>query len=245
MSMSACGITNFYESMGSKYSKKQKQYKNFANVQLSIPNRMMLVGSSGSGKSNVLLNIIYSINAFTKVYLLVKSPDEPLYQFLTDEMRAIEKKLNVSILTVSTSLDDLPEVDDFDKNETTLVVLDDIISERDVKLKKVADLWIRSRKSNVTTIFLTQSYTAVPKLIRQNTDVVILKKIGTARDLSLILSEYSLDKSLDELKAIYKACRTNDICSFMLIDLSPGQKPELMYRHNFAPIESAEKAAAR
>ena len=229
-------IINFYESMPKKFTAKAALYKNYDQIKIKIPNRMMIVGSSGSGKSNVLLNLVYGINAFTKIYLFVKSPEEPLYQFLINDLQAVETKLKIEILTVSTQLDELPEVDEFSKEEMNLVIFDDIITEKLAKLQKVSDLWVRGRKQNVTTIFLTQSYHSVPKLIRQNTDVLLFKKIGTKRDLTLILSEYGLDKTVDELREMYKASNTSDICNFFMIDMSPGQRPELMYRHNFNPI---------
>ena len=46
---------------------------------------MLIIGASGSGKTNVLLNIIKkqdNYNPIDKIYLYAKSLSEPKYQFL-------------------------------------------------------------------------------------------------------------------------------------------------------------------
>lgn len=226
-------VINFYQSMPKKYQEKQKSYKNYSKYHIKIPNRIAIVGSSGSGKSNILLNLIIGMNCFTKIVMMVKTPNEPLYKFLIDEIRDIEKKLEIDMLMVSSDLEDLPNVDDFDESENNLVIFDDMISESSSKLTKVKEFWVRGRKSGITTIFLSQSFFKIPQLVRQNTDVIIFKKIGTKRDLSMILSEYSLDKDIDELKAMYKACNTSKITNFFMIDISSVNEPEYMFRKNF------------
>ena len=138
---------------------------------------------------------------------------------------------------VSTELDDIPEVDEFDREENNLCVFDDVISESSLKLKKIKDLWIRGRKQNITTVFLSQSYHAIPLLIRQNTDILLFKKIGTERNLKMILSEFKLDKTMDELMEMYKMSNTSDICNFFLIDTSPGNEKKWMFRKNFTPFD--------
>ena len=207
-------MINFYTSMPKKYTSKQRTYANYKEVHINIPTRIALIGSSGSGKSNILINLIYKMNCFSKIYMFVKCPDEPLYKFFIDKIREVEKKFKTEILMVSTELDDIPEVDDFDRDENNLCVFDDVISESSLKLKKIKDLWIRGRKQNITTVFLSQSYHAIPLLIRQNTDILLFKKIGTERNLKMILSEFKLDKTMDELMDMYKRSDTSDICNF-------------------------------
>ena len=228
-------IVNYYDAMPRKYRDKNSQYKNYPAIRISIPNRILIVGSSGSGKSNILLNLIIGMNCFTKIWFIVKSPDEPLYKFFISEIREIEKKLKISMLTVSSEIDEIPHIDEIDKDETNLFVFDDVISEKTTRLKNISDFWIRGRKQNITTIFLSQSFYKTPHIIRQNTDVIIFKKIGTRRDLKMILSDYSLDKSVEELMQMYKRCNTGDINNFFMIDLKTN-KTEDKFRMNFDPF---------
>ena len=46
------------------------------------PNRILIIGGSGSGKTNVLLNLIENQPDIDKIYLYVKDPYEAKYQYL-------------------------------------------------------------------------------------------------------------------------------------------------------------------
>ena len=60
------------------------------------PYRMLIIGPSGSGKINELLNLIQQDNnIIEKIYLYAKDLDEPKYQFL------IEKGENAGIKKLS------------------------------------------------------------------------------------------------------------------------------------------------
>ena len=48
------------------------------------PNRILIIGSSGSGKTNVLLHLINNQPEIDKIYLYVKDPYEAKYQCLTN-----------------------------------------------------------------------------------------------------------------------------------------------------------------
>ena len=44
------------------------------------PHRILIVGSSGSGKTNVLLNLIENQTDIDKIYLYAKDPHQAKYQ---------------------------------------------------------------------------------------------------------------------------------------------------------------------
>ena len=46
------------------------------------PYRMLIIGGSGSGKTNALLNLIYNQPDIDKIYLYAKDPYEAKYQYL-------------------------------------------------------------------------------------------------------------------------------------------------------------------
>ena len=52
--------------------------------------------------------------------------------------------------------------------------------------------------------YLSQSFFRIPKIIRLQTNYLILLKLGSKRDLALILSDYGLGVDKNELMAIYK-----------------------------------------
>ena len=48
------------------------------------PYRILIIGGSGSGKTNALLNLINNKPDIDKIYLYAKNPYESKYQFLID-----------------------------------------------------------------------------------------------------------------------------------------------------------------
>ena len=47
--------------------------------------RILIIGGSGSGKTNALLNLISNQPDIDKMYLYAKGPDEAKYQFLINK----------------------------------------------------------------------------------------------------------------------------------------------------------------
>ena len=46
------------------------------------PNRIMIIGGSGSGKTNALINLINEQNDIDKIYLYARDLSEPKYEYL-------------------------------------------------------------------------------------------------------------------------------------------------------------------
>ena len=49
------------------------------------PNRILILGGSGLGKTNALLNLINKQSYIDKIYLYAKDPYEAKYQYLIDK----------------------------------------------------------------------------------------------------------------------------------------------------------------
>ena len=60
---------------------KTRHNKNWSYI-LDHPYRILIIGGSGSGKTNVLLNLIENQPDIDKIYLYVKDPYEAKYQYL-------------------------------------------------------------------------------------------------------------------------------------------------------------------
>ena len=235
-------ISNLYEQLPQKYRKDLATYANYDKLQISLPNRFSIIAPSGFGKTNLTLNLIMLMNCFTKIYIIAKHFDsEPLYEWFIDSLHEMEERLSkkhrqpVKILElVSSDLADLPDADEFDADETNLVIFDDLVTETNkAKLKNMCDLWIRGRKRNVSCMYLSQNYFDIPKTMRKNTGILILKDLGTERDKRAILSEVAKDKDMSQMQAMMKASEPEKLECFFMIDTSCGAKKELRYRHNF------------
>ena len=56
------------------------------------PYRILIIGSSGSGKANVLLNLIQNQPDIYKIYLYAKDPYESKYQYLINKREGVRIK---------------------------------------------------------------------------------------------------------------------------------------------------------
>ena len=134
---------------------------------------MLIIGGTGFGKTNYsLFNLISQQPDIDKKILHVKDLYESKYQFLINkqESRGL-KHLNYSkvFIKCSNDMDDIYkniEKKKPNKKRKILIVFDDMIP--DMLSNKnfnptVAEFFIRGRKRNISLVFITQSYFAVPK----------------------------------------------------------------------------------
>lgn len=217
-------IVNFYEKIPKKYFPKRKNDPNYKSHGIKQPFRMIIYGASGSGKSNTLMNIIKFLN-FDTIHLITKNKNEPLYNYLND---VCEK--NKFDFTISEGIETVPELDSFDNQYNNLVIFDDMINEDKKNQKSIEDYYTRCRKLGISACYLSQSWYKIPDMIRKNTNYIIIKKIGSAREIKMMMSDYSFGINSDELLQIYKFC-TNDYKNFLLIDVDAPM--ESKFRKNF------------
>ena len=99
---------------------------------------MLIIGSSGSGKLNALLNLIqkkYNDSLISKIYLYTKDLSEPNYQFLIKKSEdAGIKNLNdpSAFIEYSNTMDDVSNnIDDYNpkRKRKNLIVFDDMIAD--------------------------------------------------------------------------------------------------------------------
>ena len=75
---------------------KKEHYKKWPYIP-DHPYRILIVGGSGSGKTNALLNLIKELDDIDKIYLYAKDLSEPKYEFLIKKHEDAEiKHLNDS-----------------------------------------------------------------------------------------------------------------------------------------------------
>ena len=78
------------------------------------------------------------------------------------------------------------------------------------------DLFFRSRKKNISLVFLTQSYFSVPKDVRLNSNYYLILKINNKRELWNIAINHSADIDYKNFVKIYREC-TKEPYSFLTI----------------------------
>ena len=208
------------------------------------PFRMLTIGPSGSGKTKTLLHLINNFHPIDKIYLYAKDTDEKKYQFLINkrEQSGI-KNLNDpnAFIEYSSDMNDvLDDINNYNKNrdKKVLIIFDDMIADimRSEKFKAtVKELFIRCRKSNISVVFIMQSYFRTPRDARLNSTHYILMKIGNKKELKSIAEENSGHLDFKDFLKIYNYC-TKEPYSFMLVDTRPTAR--VTFKKNFdEPID--------
>jgi ABC-type dipeptide/oligopeptide/nickel transport system ATPase component len=224
-------IVDWYKKIPKKFLLKSHN-PHFDTHHIKLPFRMIIAGNSGSGKTQTLLNLLYNMpDTFEKIFIVTKNKDEPLYNYLED-------KLGKEGLSIKEGITELPDLDSLDKEQNNLIVLDDLVNEPTKQQRPVCDYFIRARKKNCSIIYISQSFYAVPKLIRDNISYLIIKQVSSMKNLTMICRECSLGIEKKQLKKIYDDA-TQSKQDFLLIDLE-GDKDE-RFRKNFDEIYVLEE----
>ena len=179
------------------------------------PYTILIVGGSGSGKTNALLNLINNQPDIDKIYLYAKDPYEAKYLYLFSKREKVESDHYDDLKTFMEYSHDMQDVykniEDYHpkKNCKVLIVFDDMIADMINNKKKnpiVTKLFIRGRKLNISIAFVTQSYFKVPKDVRLNSTVSFIMKIPNKRELQQIALNHSSDTDSKGFMKIYRKC---------------------------------------
>ena len=183
----------------------------------------MIIGGSGSEKTNILLNLISQQDHTDKIYLYGKDLSEPKYECLIKKREdAGIKHLNNSnaFIECSNTMNDVYEnIDDYNptRKRKKLIVFDDMIVDI-ISNKKfqatVNELFIRCRKWNISLVFITKSYFSVSKDVRLNLTHYLIMKINNKRELQNIAINHSADIDYKDFMKIYREC-TKEPYSFL------------------------------
>ena len=169
------------------------------------PYRILIIVGSGSGKSNVLLNLIENQPNIDKIYLYAKNPYEAKFQYL------INKRESVSI-------------NHFNDNKAFIEYSNDM---RDV-YKNINHY--NPEKEN--KILITQSYFKVPKDVTLNTTHFFISKIPHKRELQQIVINHSSDINTKDFTNIYRKCIAEPY-SFLVNDTTLASDNPLRFRKLF------------
>ena len=158
------------------------------------PYRILIIGGSGSGKTNTLLNIVREQKDIDKIYLYAKGLIEPKYEYLIKNHKKTGIKHlndpNVFIACPNTINVVYENIDDCNlsrkRKRKKLIVFDDMIADIMANKKFHAiskELFVRCRKLNISLVFIAQSYFSVPKDVRLNATHYLIMKVNNRREL--------------------------------------------------------------
>ena len=201
------------------------------------PYRILIIGGSGSGKTNLLLNLIENQPDIDKIYLYAKDPYEAKYQYLINKREGVGiNHLNdpKAFIEYSNDMHDVYKNINYynpDKENKILIVFDDMITDmiNNKKLNSVVtELFIRGKKLNISLVFITQSYFKV----RLNTTYSLFyNEISNKRELQQIAINHSSDIKTKDFINIYKKCNGKPY-AFLAIDTTLATDNPLRLRKN-------------
>ena len=154
------------------------------------------------------------------MYLYARDLSEPKYEYLIKKREdAGIKHLNNpnAFIECSNTMDDVYEnINDYNpiRKRKKIIVFDDMIA--DIMTNKrfqaiIKELFIRCRKLNISLVFITQSYSSVPKDVRLNTTHSFIMKINRKRELHYIAMNHSADIDYQDFKKLIENVQKNHI----------------------------------
>jgi len=209
------------------------------------PFRMSIVGFSGSGKTNMVVQLITNKLIVDRLYVVSKHLQQPKMDYMFEYFENLDKKVNQrlnrkkkslvkmnlhrTIQLWTCDLEDLPDPEELDKEYNNVILFDDLMTEKD--LRKVETYFIRGRHSNSTCIWLAQSFfTGVPRKVRLNSSHFVLFNAPSKSEIKRISNEVAPDLTQKEFMDLFNRAIEEDY-SFFFIDTTQKRKL-LKYRKN-------------
>lgn len=223
-------LKNFYESELVQQFMPSPENPYYDQHKIKVPFRMIICGSSGTMKTNALLNLISIMpETFNKVILFVACADEPFYN-------SLKVMLNDQLI-IYEGLEDLL-TQDINKmfkqaeDEACLVIFDDLCNESKKLQKPVEKLFMRGRKLNCSMVYICQDWSTTPLLIRNNSNYTILKKMSDDDAVKRIMKKTNLcGLNNDQLMSVYNYAN-NELIDFLFID-NDSLDEKTKFRKNF------------
>ena len=175
--------------------------------------RILIIGGSGSGKTNALLNLINNQPDIDKIYLYAMDPYEEKYQYLINKREKVgldNYDDSKAFMEYSNDMQVVHEnIEDYNprNNREVLIVFDDMIADmlNNKKLNSIlTELFIRGRNLNISIVFITQSYFKVSKDVRLNSTHFFIMKIPNQRELKQTALNHSSDIDVKYFLKIFK-----------------------------------------
>ena len=177
-----------------------EEYKTITNniYCLNHHSNTLIVGKTNSGKTNILFNLITQNSIYENIFIYTSNIDDK-YSWLKSKFK---NDAHIFINEIN--------FDKISKDNINLVIFDDLVFSN----KKISEFFTKSRKSNVSCVFISHRYFYLDRLLRNNLDYIIFTKLDK-KEIRLIYNDIGLHISLKEFEKL-----NNDLekYNFIVID---------------------------
>lgn len=177
--------------------------------------RMCVIGGSGTGKTSFLVQFITKFMKVDKIYLVAKHLEQSKLQWLHDFYTEVEHNINQKlrkqkkqdnfkiIETWTNDLNEMPSVDELDKTKRNIVIFDDCLFVPD-KTEKIPTYFVRGRHHGASVFFLSQSFFAIPRKVRLNTNFYTIFNLPSMTEVVRIQRETASDLDKKEFVDLFR-----------------------------------------
>lgn len=163
-----------------------------------LPNsiRCIICGPSNTGKTNLMLNLLFSSKGlyFENVYVFSKSLYQAKYKFL---QCVFENLSEINYFSFSDN-ETVPHPSEVNKN--SIMIFDDVSCGKQNNIKEYFSM---GRHNNVDTFYLCQTYSYIPKqLVRDNTNFLIIFKQDDRNLRHIYHDHVNTDMSFDQFNTL-------------------------------------------
>ena len=181
--------------------------------------RMLFTTPSGSGKTNLLMDMIYKLLFSDKIFLYAKNLQQNKYQHLLKLFKPLSDESGYDIIEGSN--DKIIPLSERSDDNQNLVIFDDYLNTGAKNDQEIRNYFTNSRNKNYSCIYLSQSFYNTNRSIRLHCSRYCIFEFPSDNEQRLICKELGVKKSEYE-----KA--TRDPFSFLYID-----KPRKFKTKNF------------
>lgn len=188
--------------------------------------RCLIVGPSGSGKSNAMLSMLVEPKGlkFANIYIYSRSLHQPKYTFLKEALKRV-KGMGYFTFSENESVM-MPD----EARPNSIFVFDDVSMDNQNPMRHFFSM---GRHHGIDSFYLCQSYTKIPKhLLRDNANMLLIFKQDDLNMRHVYEDHVSIDMSFNKFRDMCTRCWKDSRYGFLMInkdcDVNNGR-----YRINF------------
>ena len=202
----------------------------------------LIIMPRGGGKTSIVLNLLtLGYIPYDRAYIYGKTLNQPKYLYLKEYFKELEESIyeetdkKIQVGYFSEDIDNI-DLKQLDPKKNNIMIFDDVLNE--ANQTEIEKVFCNARHYNTQIYYLAQEYFKVPKIIRVNTNFVILGKINSANQLRAIALDQAGDIEYDTFMKYYRSA-TSGSFNYFIIDKVTNHR-YLKYRRNFDEILTEE-----